>query len=229
MSATSNQRTTAAAHAAPTPDAGRWTEWDQRRLDILRTAFVREGWTLVEHGRFSDSYELDLGHEGVAQALIPRDPTARDTNRRARDAADTLILISGRPHLELGPLTEREAAWTRAMTTPVDDGADETVAAAAANPASTGESHVDELARRPWTDVPEPSRYVDEHGERKVLGWGERGTTLAPWAGPTPDTNSTRQRLADHANEASGPGARTTAPPSSVPAQTPLPGLPNTL
>jgi hypothetical protein len=223
MTATSNHPNSKLGSAPPAAGTARWTEWDNRRLDTLRGAFVAEGWTAVDHGPYVDSYELDLGVEGIAQADVPHDTKSRDTNLLARLAAETLILVSGRPHLEVGPLSEREAAWAQAATTPSDNPVGHAAAMAAPDPAKRGDQPVDELARRQWADVPDVSRYVNERGERKVLGWGERGTTLAPWTGPDPEIGDTRRRLADRAAQAGqSDGAGLSAP-------TRIPELPNTL
>jgi hypothetical protein len=92
-----------------------WTQWDQERLDILRGSFQRAGWTLTDHGPSSDTYELDLGAEGVAEGIVPRTTEGRDTNLTATVAATNLILVSGEPHLEVGPLSPREAAYAQAL------------------------------------------------------------------------------------------------------------------
>jgi hypothetical protein len=161
-------------HLAPARPS--WREWDQRRLDTLRAAFERDGWHVAASGRYAESYELDLGPEGVAQALVPRTTEARDTNRRAYEAADTLIKISREPHLELGPLSDRESAW--------------------ANRPVPGEPAV-ERETEPWQAISSDHKIVGFFGERAVVT-AEHGTgaVLRSWTGPQLEGDDERARLA---------------------------------
>jgi hypothetical protein len=155
------------------PAARRWWMWDQTRLDVLRTSFERDGWHVAASGRYADCYELDLGPEGVAQALVPRTTEARDTSRRAYEAADTLIKISGQPHLELGPLSDREALWADRPT--------------------ARESTLDRTSE-PWQLIGDDHKTVNYWGQRLVVTDG----VLRPWTGAPRDVGDERARLASY-------------------------------
>jgi hypothetical protein len=190
--------------AAPHRQADAWRTWDEHRLRVLRASFEADGWTVAERRRYSDSYELDLGEEGVAQASVPRNTEARDTDRRAAEAAHTLIVISGEPHLELGPLTEREAAWAT-LVGDAEQGAVSASAAADERLDDAAMSHVDRQARRPWAEIQADHKHIDAAGDRWVLGWDDSaGTVLAPWVGPAGPASTDRGPTSSYAPEDDG-------------------------
>jgi hypothetical protein len=105
-------------HRSTGASGGTWFEWAGTRLAVLRQALEDDGWTctgVTGQTYRSDRYEVELVGGGAAYTQVPRSTEAPDTADLARLAADTLIKVSGQPHLELGPLSEREAAWSAAL------------------------------------------------------------------------------------------------------------------
>ena len=87
--------------------AGFWVD-----LAALRAAFLTAGFTerLIGDPDRPRAALMSRSPAGAHDALVPLQTTTTDWPRRAREAIGVLEQRTGRPHLELGALTSREAA-----------------------------------------------------------------------------------------------------------------------
>ncbi len=90
-------------------------KWDKKRIEAVRQALLTAGYKATPQLYPEPKGSIIAYSNELESCLLPAPDLApthyTDTPRRATECLESLIRYTGRPHLELGPLTKREAAY----------------------------------------------------------------------------------------------------------------------